>query len=463
MKDKALTLLSMLSRFSKDKNGAVLPFVGLVSIVLIGATGFGIDAARLMLMHSSLQRAIDAGALSTVARLDKTTIDAQLRKFTTANFASGQIGATLDSLTWTLSTDEKTLTVNATASAPTSLMSVLGITTMTTSAQSVIERSTSGLELALVLDNTGSMAGTGLTSLKSAANTLVNTLYGDNAVAENLYVGIVPFSQSVNVGKSHSDWLKAGSLAALDWGTTHWAGCVEAYSTSADDIGDASPTDKPLTPYYFPDSDANDWISVDKKGNKTYDYGLNESNGPNLYCPAEVTRLTPEKAKVVSAISAMKAVGNTHINFGAIWGWRILSPKWRGVWGGDMTTYKLPLDYGTPHMNKAAVIMTDGENTMSSSIYTAYGWLADKKLGTSNATSAVTELNARLTKVCTAMKNAGVIIYTIAFNGPDTATQNLMRGCASQNAFYFNSPTNAALQTAFKQIGDSLSNLRVSR
>jgi Flp pilus assembly protein TadG len=461
MKDRALTLLSTISRFAKHKEGAVLPFVGIVSLVLIGATGFGIDAARMMLMHSSLQRAIDAGALSTVARLDKTTIDAQLRKFTVANFNDGQIGATLDSLTWTLSSDEKTLTVNGTASAPTSLMSVLGVETMTTSAQSVIERSTSGLELALVLDNTGSMAGAGLTSLKTAANTLVNTLYGDKPVAEGLYVGIVPFSQTVNVGKAHTGWLNAGSLDALDWGTTSWNGCVEAQS-SADDITDVVPSDKPLTPYYWADGDYNDWISVNGK-KKTYDSTLNETNGPNKNCPAEVTRLTPEKAKVVDAITSMKAVGNTHINFGALWGWRMLSPKWRGLWGGDMTTFELPLDYNTPHMNKAAVIMTDGENTMSSTVYTAYGMLADKKLGTSNSGSAVTELNNRLSKVCTAMKNAGVIIYTIAFNGPDTATQNLMRGCASQNAFYFNSPTSAALQVAFKQIGDSLSNLRVTR
>jgi Flp pilus assembly protein TadG len=457
-----MTLKSMTARFIADREGAVLPFVGIVSLVLIGATGFGIDAARLMLMHSSLQRAIDAGALSTVARLDAATVDAQLRKFTVANFGEGQIGATLDSLTWKLSSDSKTLTVDATATAPATLMKVLGIETISTSAHSVIERSTSGLELTLVLDNTGSMAGSSLTSLKSAANTLVNTLFGDMPVAENLYVGIVPFSQAVNVGKEHGNWLKSGSLATLDWGPTSWAGCVEAYTTSADDVSDVTPSQKPMTPYYWEDSSGNDWITVNGK-KTTYDSNLNETNGPNKNCPAEVTRLTPTKAKVTAAISSMKAIGNTHVNVGAVWGWRMLSPKWRGMWGGDMDAYKLPLDYYTPQMNKAAVIMTDGENTMSSSVYSAYGWLEDKKLGTSNSSSAVTELNNRLSKVCTAMKNAGVIIYTIAFDNPDTATQNLMRNCASQNAFYFNSPTTTALQNAFRQIGDSLSNLRVSR
>jgi hypothetical protein len=51
-----------------------------------------------------------------------------------ANFGDGQTGATLDSLTWTISSDNKTLTVKASASAPASLMKVLGIQTISTSA-----------------------------------------------------------------------------------------------------------------------------------------------------------------------------------------------------------------------------------------------------------------------------------------------------------------------------------------
>jgi len=450
-------------KFSRDERGSVLPFLAVVGVAIIAATGFGIDGARLMLLHSSLQRAIDAGALSTVAKLDAATIDAQLTKFTNANFAGGSVGANIDAMTWTLSSDKKTLTVNATASTPATLLSIVGVQKLSTSVESVIERSSGGLELALVLDNTGSMAGTGLKSLQTSSNTLLDILFGDKTTVENLYVGIVPFSQTVNIGKSHTSWLKSGSAAALDWGPTSWGGCVEAFSTSADDASDATPSSKPLTPYYWEDSTQNDWISINLFGKKTYDSTLNETNGPNKNCPAEVTRLTNDKTKLVASIAAMKAVGNTHVNFGAVWGWRMLSPGWRGLWGGDMDKFQLPLNYNTPHMSKAAVIMTDGENTMSSDIYTAYGWLADKKLGTSNSLTAVTALNTRLTTTCTAMKNAGVTVYTIAFDNPGTSVQNLLRGCASQNAFYFNSPTTADLQAAFKAIGDSLSNLRVSR
>jgi hypothetical protein len=160
----------------------------------------------------------------------------------------------------------------------------------------------------------------------------------------------------------------------------------------------------------------------------------------------------------------MNAIGNTHVNLGAVWGWRMLSPRWRGYWGGDMAAYNLPLNYKTPRMSKALVLMTDGDNTMNSSDYTAYGLLAEKRLGTDNATKAEDALDARLAQVCASAKSAGVVIYSVAFDIPRGSTiEKLMQGCASKLEFYFPAGDEAALNAAFRTIGDSLSNLRVSR
>ena len=159
----------------------------------------------------------------------------------------------------------------------------------------------------------------------------------------------------------------------------------------------------------------------------------------------------------------MQARGNTQVNFGAVWGWRLLSPRWRGQWGGEMNTNGLPLDYNTKNMNKAVVLMTDGENTIDNTSRTAYGYLSDGRLGTTNGSTAVTRLNTRLTDVCTAMKNNNIYVYTIAFNNPGTTIQNLLRNCATSPDYYFNSPTSSSLTAAFSAIGDSLANLRVSK
>ena len=129
-----------------------------------------------------------------------------------------------------------------------------------------------------------------------------------------------------------------------------------------------------------------------------------------------------------------------------------------------MKTYKLPLDYSAKNMRKAIVLMTDGDNTMSADIYTAYGSLSEGNLGTTNDSGAAEKaLDTRLGKVCTSMKAKGVVVYTVAFNNPNASTKALLEGCATGTAYYFDAGDQTSLNAAFKTIGASLSNLRVSR
>lgn len=184
------------------------------------------------------------------------------------------------------------------------------------------------------------------------------------------------------------------------------------------------------------------------------------TSGPNAYCiGSSMTAMTQSNQTIENALSGMTALGNTFINQGLVWGWRMLSPKWRGYWGGDMDANNLPLNYGTPHMQKAVVLLSDGENYFSSGIYTAYSYLSNNRLGTTTPSTAANILDARTLKVCQSMKDQGVIIYAIAL-GDDI---ELLKSCATGNNYYFHVPSAAELTSAFKQIADSLSNLRVSK
>jgi hypothetical protein len=100
---------------------------------------------------------------------------------------------------------------------------------------------------------------------------------------------------------------------------------------------------------------------------------------------------------------------------------------------------------------------------MSSSVYTAYGYLSERKLGSNRSNRAVDELDDRTTEVCDNIKDAGIIIYTITFQVSSSSTRNLMRDCASSPDNYFNSPSNSELESAFRAIGQELSNLRIGR
>ncbi len=73
-------------------------------------------------------------------------------------------------------------------------MRVFGHDTMTVSARSVIQRETTGMELALVMDNTGSMwDSAAFNACRHAAHDLIDILYGDEDEIDNLWVSLVPY------------------------------------------------------------------------------------------------------------------------------------------------------------------------------------------------------------------------------------------------------------------------------
>jgi hypothetical protein len=370
--------------------------------------------------------------------------------------------------------------------------------------------------------NPGNSSTPKITALQNASATLLNTLYGSRATIPNLWVGVVPFSQAVNIGTGYPGWMDTAYDNTLDFGPTiagscpkylatsgtyastpsctyklsnstiptfnmtNWQGCVMA-RPSPYDVSDDVPSTSPFQAYNSqaaPDGSLNynPWkvsTSSTRNGVTTmstvYAYpvgqlGVNE--GPNALCPvAKVLPMVAEKSTVVAEINSMTAMGSTEIPLGMSWAYRMLSPNWRNLWGGEMDANALPLNYHTPLMNKVVILMTDGMNSLTPGNYTAYKFLDSGQLGSTNQTVAETALNTRTLTICNSLKAKGVIIYTIGFgtNGnnnpsdPTSVNGPLLQACASNPSFYFLAPTNAQLQNAFQQIGDSLANLRISQ
>ena len=500
----------MLNRFRKNSDGSVLIIVALGVMAVVGAVGAAVDIGRGQMVQAKLQNAVDAAGLAAGATLSTADLNDVAVKYINLNFQQNNLGATLGTTTTTLSADKKTLDVHTSATLPTSMMRIFGKTTMAVAANTQVIRSNKGLEVAMVLDTTGSMAGSKIQALKDAAHDLTDILFGANATQNNLWIGVVPFSQSVNIGTGRTAWLTTNYNSGYLWSPTSWGGCVEARYGSGKDITDDPPYDlalpnavTPAAPYqrlkpYYDTDVAGSWdvntgvaavtnnlcsnsssctcanygcvSNVITAGNKAYTisctgngnnksckkvtttYLNNSVSGPNAYCPAAITPLTNTKATVDAGINALVAQGNTHINFGAVWGWRMISPRWRGYWGGAMNTNNLPLDYNAPLMSKAVIIMTDGENTTGP--YSAYP-------SSSGVTAA--NLDTKTTAVCNAMKANGIIVYTILFQQSSAGVKTLLKNCATNPDYFFDSPTEQSLKAAFQTIGDSLANLRISQ
>jgi hypothetical protein len=182
--------------------------------------------------------------------------------------------------------------------------------------------------------------------------------------------------------------------------------------------------------------------------------------------------LIGRKADVRTALDAMAAWGRggTTGNLGMVWGWRVLSPRWRGLWGGD-TPSDRPFDYNRADADKIVVMLTDGNNqphTTSGqpggSDFTAHGRLWDFAGAGAGVGQGIAILDQKLARICAAMKQRGITIYTITFGAtPNGATQGLYRSCASQPGFYYHAPTNTTLRSTFHAIATQLSNLRIER
>jgi len=451
MFDRCITLLQ---KFRRSESGMSLPMVALSFMGLVGSVGLAVDAGRLQLVQNKLSGALDAAGLAAGSTVSTVNLTTEVNKYMTANFPNGYLGATLKTVSVTPNAYNSVFTLYATAEVPATFMGAFGFTSSLVRADSEITRTTSGLELVMVLDNTGSMAGTKLTSLKSAANKLVEILYSSNN-GQPLWIGLVPFAQGVNIGTTHSAMTDTTYTASKNWGKTSWMGCVDERFSTGRDVTDDPPSVEKFNAYFWPSDSNNSWTVTTT--------GLSASKGPNKYCSATVTPMTNSKTTITSGINAMAANGNTHINVGSVWGWRMISPRWRGLWGGVMDSNSLPLAYNTKGMNKAVVIMTDGENTIDNTSHGAYWYLSNGKLGTTNSSAALTQLDTRLSKVCTSMKAQNIYVYTIMFGTTTTANQTLLKNCATQPDYFFPTVTDSELQSAFSAIGDSLANLRVSK
>lgn len=481
--------LSRLFRaFGRDQRGNAAIIFCFCAVPLAAGAGLAIDTMLAYSVEDQLQKSLDAAGLAAGRTALPEDVEADARSYFNTNFDAGPRLAQIndDDLDIEVSKSGDDLILSATAVMPTRFMRLFGQDTVTVAATTRINREIRQMELALVLDNTGSMLGSKFDTMQAAALDLVDIIYGDDESNPNLFVAVVPYTAVVNIGASRSSWLATTDQVRTgpnQFAPTTWKGCVMA-RTGGRDQTDDPPATAPFRSYLYPDDSDNNWNgSPNAYGslvNPAIRDGLtayNDGYGPNLGCGPALTPLVQAKSGVVAALNSMGPWhrGGTAGNLGMVWGWRVLSPRWRGLWGGATPSTR-PLDYNTSDTDKVVVMLTDGDNNVydhngggpRGSDYTAYGRLHDASFMGPGTTATVAQgranLDARMTTICNRMKTEGILIYTITFGTqPVTSTQDLYRTCATRPEYYFHSPNNSTLRTVFRTIGIQLSNLRIAQ
>jgi len=450
--------LKQFKRYTKNTDGNMTIIFAVASAALLLGVGAAYDTGMAHKKKSRLQDAADAAVLMAAKSGETTLPRLQAVAQETVN-ANNLSGATLNT-TVSLTANGR-VRVNVTGQYDTQLMSMFGKPSIDLAALSEAPlTSAEPVNIALVLDTTGSMSGAKLTSLKGAATNLVSTLESYNN--SSLKVAVVPFSQYVNVGMANrtAPWIDVPA----DNSTTG----TEVCGNRRDVISRTNPRRRSETRYNDGVPYTHTWTEYDvtygpyyrscytPTSNVTWNGCVGSRANPwheradfsgrripglmNTWCGSEMLPLTNNMTTVKARINGLSASGNTYIPSGVVWGWRALDT--------DMPLTQASGPYAAS-TQKVMVLMTDGENTKS-------------KSGISHNGNSTNNANMVTRNLCNNAKAEGVEIYTIAYEVNDITTKNMLRNCATNSGMYYDASNSAQLNSAFEQIASNLIKLRLT-
>jgi Flp pilus assembly protein TadG len=387
-------------RFARDERGNVAMMFGLTLVPLLFMVGSAVDYARGSAEREHLVQALDATGLA-LAHDAKTLSDAaftaRANQIFSAMYRSKEVSGVP---TVVASRNNGRITVRTAADVPTTFMRLAGVNTMTVNANAAVNYGTKKLEIALVLDNTGSMGQMGkMAALKVAATDFLNQLAATNPAAGDIRVSIVPFSTQVRLPVStyNASWLNPNGQSQAAW-----KGCVTDRDQDYD-VNASSGATYPAVPCAWPNPVAPTQSEL---------VGLTD-----LAVPAQLNDLR-------NRVNAMTPNGNTNITIGLSWGLAQLTP------GAPLSS---AANFGQTGVEKFVVLLTDGDNTQSR-------W--------SNNTFSIDQ---RTRMACNAVKDPSkkITVFSIRVIAGNA---NLLRDCATSPGFYYEAADASQIQPAFQAI-----------
>ncbi|MGA0602466.1 VWA domain-containing protein [Caulobacter sp. KR2-114] len=383
-----------------------------------------VDVNRATVAKQQLQDALDAATLMA-ARTTTATTDTALYNVgnpaLTANLSTLS-GVTLKTSSFHLNGVyiDSSATVQVTPVVANLWMSG----NMNITATSQVVRTMDDLEVALVLDNTGSMAsnlgsgGSKINALKSAASSLIDTLAAAAANSTDpnaVKYAVVPFSMTVNVGSTYQGqtWLTGVLPSSSGYGgLTHdvfatantdrftllsqmgltWGGCVESRPAPYDTQDTAPTTGTPDTlfvPFFAPDepdankasngsggyySSQNNWITNDKTSSPSWVTRLGtvakyaSSNKSNITSTGKTAGHGPNEGCAIAPLQRLTTNATTAKNtLNSMVATGNTNVAMGLMWGWHVLSPNAPfadgVAYGTANHDKIVILLTDGDNT----------------------------------------------------------------------------------------------------
>ena len=363
------TILSAHRRFAKDEDGAVLVFSLTLFVLMAMMGGIAVDLMRYETTRTTLQNTLDRSTLAAASLSQSLDPEDVVRDY----FAKAGLSQYLTAVNVDEGLNFRQVHADARADAEPLFLHMIGINELEAPGASTAEQRITNVEIVLSLDVSGSMAGTKITNLKSAASEFVDTVLSSDG-DDRISVGLVPYNGQVNLG----DTMAAKYNLIYPTGIADTK-CVDLPSSVYSGTNMSRTLAMPTTTNadsYSGTSTSTSYVAANNTSSATV-------VANNRWCPPSLVNIVRppinDIATLQGYINNLNAVGATSINAGLKWGLALLDPTSRPMFAELASAGKIPsvfnvrpFEYTDEEALKVIVLMTDGEHFAEERINTAY-------------------------------------------------------------------------------------------
>lgn len=357
-------------RFATDESGTMTFFAMMMILMIIMMSGMAVDLMRYERMRVAIQNTNDEAVLAAANLNQSEDPETVVRDY----FAKAGMTNYLQSVTVTEATNLKNVTATTAATLPTYFMRVSGIDDLNTTGVSTAEQSIGNVEIAMALDNSGSMSQqavsgsyqqcttkrnysgtyqscktvytytTKIAALITAANQFVDQMF-TQVEPGALTMSILPYDSHLDIGNL------MGYLNVSNENTV--AKCIDFQAADFNTTA-ISPT-----------------ALLQRSGNfDGWDTGSSMSPECNSSSYRDAIAYSADKTALHNTINNLQAGGNTSIDTGVKWAAATLDPSFQPVVTAMINNGALdagfagrPAAYSDHTFMKVLIVMSDGENT----------------------------------------------------------------------------------------------------
>lgn len=428
--------------YTSANSGQVGLMFGLLALPMLALAGLSFDAQRGVSAKNHARNALDYAGLAAAKMLENTDNENNTIKAVATDFFKADIAAISSDITCT----DPLITINNTlgrvdlatnCEIPTTIGGLLRQDKLTVAATSSVHANITKLDVALMLDVSGSMSGAKLDALKSASKDAIDQLVTEGS-GDRVRVSLVPYADAVNAGDFGET--SKGNRTGNNGNGLGNGGPDGNNSGPGNGQGNAFGHNRQRGQAF---EHAEQSCVSERTGSKAYKSGKPEVGAwvgdDASTCPSVgIAPISNDAEGLKSTIDQLTADGATAGHLGVAWSWYTIAPEWDDIW----PTESEPREFGEPNTVKAVILMTDG------------GFNKNYDAGQGDS-------DAQARRLCNEMKADGVIVYSVAFQAP-AAGEAVLRACASSDEHYFDATDAESLSAAYGSIASRLSQLRVA-